>query len=190
MSFTIKELPYAKNALEPAISEETITFHYDKHLKTYLNKLNNLTKDTDLSKKTLEEVILQEDGPIYNNAAQIWNHDIYWYSLSPKSVSMPKKLQDKIEKSFDSLKDFETKFKQLAMNTFGSGWVWLVQQKDGEVSIISTSNAANPLGSAKTLLGIDVWEHAYYIDYRNDRAAYMDAIWPHLNWEFAAQQMD
>ena len=191
MAFELPALPYARDALAPHISPETIDFHYGKHHQTYVTNLNNLVKGTEFEQMSLEEVVKKSQGGMFNNAAQIWNHTFYWHSLSPKGGGEPSgKLADAIKKSFGSFAEFKDKFTQTAIGTFGSGWAWLVQRPDGTLGIVSTSNAATPLtGSDKPLLTCDVWEHAYYIDYRNARAKYVEAFWALVNWEFAASQM-
>ena len=189
MSFTLPALPYAKNALEPHISQETLEFHYGKHHQTYVTNLNNLVKGTEFEGQTLEEVVKASSGGIFNNAAQIWNHTFYWNSLSPNGGGKPTgALLAAIEKSFGSFEAFQEKFTQTAVTTFGSGWAWLVKTASGKLELVSTSNAATPLTTDATpLLTCDVWEHAYYIDYRNARPQYVSAFWNLVNWEFAAK---
>jgi superoxide dismutase, Fe-Mn family len=191
MAFQLPELPYAKNALEPHISAETLDYHYGKHHQTYVDKLNGLVEGTDLAGKSLEEIIRSSDGGVFNNAAQVWNHTFYWHCLSPNGGGEPSgKLGELIERDFGSFADFKTKFTETAINTFGSGWAWLVQNPDGKLAITSTSNAQTPLtGEATPLLTCDVWEHAYYIDYRNARPKYMDAFWSLVNWAYAESQL-
>ena len=191
MAFELPALPYARDALAPHISPETIDFHYGKHHQTYVTNLNNLVKGTEFEQMSLEEVVKKSQGGMFNNAAQIWNHTFYWHSLSPKGGGEPSgKLADAIKKSFGSFAEFKDKFTQTAIGTFGSGWAWLVQRPDGTLGIVSTSNAATPLtGSDKPLLTCDVWEHAYYVDYRNARPKYVEAFWNLVNWDFVAQQM-
>ncbi|MCC5863580.1 MAG: superoxide dismutase [Fe] [Wenzhouxiangella sp.] len=188
MAFTLPDLPYAKDALEPHISSETLEFHYGKHHKTYVDKLNGLIDGTDLADKSLEEVVRSSEGGVFNNAAQIWNHTFYWHCLAPNGGGEPSgKLAELIKRDFGSFADFKAKFTETAINTFGSGWAWLVQNPDGKLEITSTSNAQTPLtGSARPLMTCDVWEHAYYIDYRNARPQYMDAFWNLVNWDFVA----
>ena len=191
MAFELPPLPYARDALAPHISAETIDFHYGKHHQTYVTNLNNLAKGTEFEAMALEDVVRKSQGGMFNNAAQIWNHTFYWNSLSPKGGGEPAgKLADAIRKSFGSFQEFKDKFSQAAIGTFGSGWAWLVQRPDGSLGIVSTSNAATPLtGADRPLLTCDVWEHAYYIDYRNARAKYVESFWNLVNWEFAASQM-
>ena len=189
MPHQLPELPYAKNALEPHISAETIDFHYGKHHQTYVTNLNNLIQNTEFEKLSLEEIIIKSSGGIFNNAAQVWNHTFYWNGLSPKGGGQPKgPLADAIAKTFGSFDEFKQKFTQTAIGTFGSGWAWLVKNKDGTLAIVSTSNAATPMTAGqKALLTCDVWEHAYYVDYRNARAKYVESFWNLVNWEFVAK---
>lgn len=189
MAFKLPELPYAKNALAPHISEETLEYHYGKHHAAYVNNLNKLIEGTEFEPMNLEEIIKKSSGGVFNNAAQIWNHTFYWHCLSPKGGDEPTgKLADAIIKSFGSFADFKEKFSQTAITTFGSGWAWLVKDnKDGAIKIISTSNAGTPMTEGQTaLLTCDVWEHAYYIDYRNARPDYVKAFWSLVNWDFVA----
>ena len=191
MAFELPPLPYARDALAPHISAETIDFHYGKHHQTYVTNLNNLAKGTEFEAMALEDVVRKSQGGMFNNAAQIWNHTFYWNSLSPKGGGEPTgKLADAIRKSFGSFQEFKDKFSQAAIGTFGSGWAWLVQRPDGSLGIVSTSNAATPLtGADRPMLTCDVWEHAYYIDYRNARAKYVESFWNLVNWDFASAQM-
>ena len=188
MTHVLPALPYEKNALEPFLSAETIDFHYGKHHQTYVTNLNNLIAGTEFENLSLEEIVLKSSGGIFNNAAQVWNHTFYWNSLTPKSSRKPEgELLAAIEKSFGSFDDFKEAFAKTAVTTFGSGWAWLVKNADGSLALVSTSNAATPLTSGqKPLLTIDVWEHAYYIDYRNARPKYVETFWNYVNWEFAA----
>ncbi len=191
MSFTLPDLPYAKDALEPHISAETLDYHYGKHHQTYVDKLNGLVDGTDMASKSLEEIIRSSEGGVFNNAAQVWNHTFYWHCLSPSGGGEPTgKLAELINRDFGSFADFKTKFTETAINTFGSGWAWLVQNPDGSLAITSTSNAQTPLtGQATPLLTCDVWEHAYYVDYRNARPKYMDAFWSVVNWAHVESQL-
>jgi len=191
MTFTLPELPYAKDALAPHISAETLDYHYGKHHQAYVNNLNKLIADTDFANKSLEDIIKTSSGGIFNNAAQVWNHTFYWHCLTPKSTAEPTgKLADAIKKEFGSIDKFKEQFTQTAATTFGSGWAWLVQDKEGKLNIISTSNAGTPMTEGLTaLLTCDVWEHAYYIDYRNVRPDYISAFWKLVNWEFAANNL-
>ena len=191
MLHTLPELPYAKTALAPHISAETLDYHYGKHHQTYVTNLNNLIPGTEFEKMSLEEIVMKSSGGIFNNAAQIWNHTFYWHSLSPQGGGAPTgALGDAINKTFGSFDEFKKIFTQTALTTFGSGWAWLVKNKDGSLAIVSTSNAACPLtASQKPLLTCDVWEHAYYVDYRNARANYVAAFWNLVNWDFAAKNL-
>lgn len=192
MAFTLPDLPYSQDALAPHISAETLSFHYGKHHKNYVNKLNELTANTPMASQSLEDVIKKAGaGPIFNNAAQVWNHTFYWNSLAPAGGGDPKgDLAKAIEKSFGNVADFKKKMTQSAVTLFGSGWSWLVKKPDGTLAIVETSNAGTPItGSDVPLLTCDVWEHAYYVDRRNDRAAYVEAFWKLVNWEFAAQNL-
>lgn len=190
MAHELPPLPYAKNALAPHISEETLDFHYGKHHQTYVTNLNNLIPDTEFEPMSLEDIIKKSSGGIFNNAAQVWNHSFYWNCLSPNGGGEPSgALADAIKSKFGSYDGFKEAFTKCAVTTFGSGWAWLVKNPDGSVDITSTSNAATPLTEGKTpLLTCDVWEHAYYIDYRNARPKYVEAFWNLVNWDFAAQQ--
>ncbi|OGT50218.1 MAG: superoxide dismutase [Gammaproteobacteria bacterium RIFCSPHIGHO2_12_FULL_38_11] len=187
MAFELPTLPYAMDALAPAISKETLEYHYGKHHRAYVTNLNNLIPGTEFEHMTLEEIMLKAKGGIFNNAAQIWNHTFYWHSLSPQAGGEPTgELAEKIKKAFASFEEFKTLFTKAAITQFGSGWAWLVKNNVGELEIIQTSNAGNPLlEGKKPLLTCDVWEHAYYIDTRNDRAAYIANFWKLVNWQFA-----
>jgi len=191
MAFTLPPLPYPKDALAPHISQETVEFHYEKHHRGYVVKLNQLTENTDLAKKTLEDLVTTEKGKIFNLAAQTWNHTFYWNSLTANGGGEPKgKLADAINKSFGSFQVFKTKFTEEAVNHFGSGWVWLVRDGTNNLSIVSTHDAGCPITEGKhPLVTCDVWEHAYYIDHRNNRAAYIEAWWKLVNWEFAEKNL-
>lgn len=189
MAFELPALPYDMNALEPHISTETLEFHYGKHHNTYVTKLNGLVEGTDLENKSLEDIVKSSDGGIFNNSAQIWNHTFYWNSLSPNGGGEPTgALADAINAKWGSFDDFKAAFNDKAVNNFGSSWTWLVKTADGSLDIVNTSNAATPLtdDSVTPLLTVDLWEHAYYIDYRNLRPKYMEAFWALINWEFAA----
>jgi Fe-Mn family superoxide dismutase len=188
MAFELPNLPYAKTALAPHISEETLEFHYGKHHQTYVTNLNNLVSGTEFEGLSLEDIISKSSGGIFNNAAQIWNHTFYWNSLSPNGGGQPSgNLASAIEASFGSFEAFKAEFTKCAVTTFGSGWAWLVKDKEGNLSLVSSSNAACPLTKGLTpLLTCDVWEHAYYIDYRNARPKYLEAFWSLVNWDFAA----
>lgn len=189
MQHQLPALPYALDALQPHISRETLEFHYGKHHQTYVTNLNNLVKGTEFENMSLEDIIRKSSGGMFNNAAQIWNHTFYWHSLSPKGGGKPAgDLAKAIDAKFGSFDEFKKQFSAAAVGTFGSGWAWLVKYTDGTVAIESTSNAATPLTTDwKPLLTCDVWEHAYYIDYRNRRPDYVAAFWNLVNWEFAAK---
>ena len=185
------ELPYALNALAPHISEETLEYHYGKHHRSYVSKLNKAIDGTPMADGSLEEIVKQASGGLFNNAAQAFNHDFYWKSMSPNGGGKPSgALADLLTQGFGSVEAFQEQFTQTALTTFGSGWAWLVVDAAGAPSIVSTSNAGTPLTAGqKPLLTCDVWEHAYYVDYRNDRAQYVKAFWELVNWEFAAAQL-
>ncbi len=191
MAIELPPLPYDRTALEPHISSETIDFHFAKHHATYVANTNSLIKGTEFEAMSLEQIVRSASGALFNNAAQVWNHTFYWNSLSPKGGGDPTgKLADALTKAFGSIEKFREEFTKIAVGTFGSGWAWLVQRPDGSVGLVSTSNAATPLtGADRPLLTCDVWEHAYYIDYRNARAKYIDSFWKLVNWEFAARCM-
>jgi len=191
MSIELPALPYARDALAPHISAETIDFHYGKHHQTYVTNLNNLIKDTEFAQSNLEDIIRRSTGGMFNNAAQVYNHSFYWNCLKPNGGGAPSgKLADAINRTFGSFAAFKEQFTQTAMTTFGSGWAWLVQRADGSLALVSPANAATPVtGTDRPLLTCDVWEHAYYIDYRNARAKYVEAFWNLVNWDFAAAQM-
>ncbi|HBC5887188.1 TPA: superoxide dismutase [Fe] [Proteus mirabilis] len=186
MSFELPKLPYALDALEPHISKETLEYHYGKHHQTYVTNLNNLVKGTDLENKSLEELIKTTEGGIFNNAAQVWNHTFYWNCLAPNAGGAPTgKIAEAINKAFGSFEEFKKQFNDAAAKNFGSGWTWLVKKADGSLAIVNTSNAATPVsGEGKPLLTVDVWEHAYYIDYRNARVKYLEEFWALVNWSF------
>jgi len=192
MAFTLPELPYSRNALEPHISEETLDYHYGKHHQAYVNNLNGLVEGTPDADKPLEEIIRSASGGLFNNAAQVWNHTFYWHCLSPNGGGQPDgKLAELIDRDFGSFEDFEKKFSDQAVANFGSGWTWLVQQPDGALAVVNTDDAETPLtGKDKPLLTCDVWEHAYYIDYRNARPKYLDAFWKLVNWDFVTSRLD
>ncbi len=188
MEHKLPELPYAMNALAPTISQETLEYHYGKHHKAYVTNLNNLIKGTEFENASLEEIIKKSSGGLFNNAAQVWNHTFYWNSLSPSGGGKPSgTLADAINAEFGSLDAFKEKFSTSAATNFGSGWTWLVKNQSGSLEIVNTSNAGCPLTDDKIpLLTCDVWEHAYYIDYRNVRPKYIEAFWSLVNWDFVA----
>jgi Fe-Mn family superoxide dismutase len=192
MAHELPPLPYANDALQPHISAETIEFHYGKHHQTYVNNLNNLVKGGEFENASLEDIIKKSSGGMFNNAAQVWNHTFYWNCLSPNGGGEPTgAVADAINKAFGSFADFKEKFSTSAATNFGSGWTWLVQNSDGSVEIFNTSNAGTPMTEGKkALLTVDVWEHAYYIDYRNARPKYLEAFWNLVNWDFVAKNME
>ncbi|MCW8870947.1 MAG: superoxide dismutase [Proteobacteria bacterium] len=191
MSFELPELPYAKDALAPHISEETLNYHHGKHHNAYVNKLNDLIKGTEFENMSLEEIIQKSDGGIFNNAAQTWNHTFYFNGFSPDGGGEPSgELADKINHAFGSFDDFVKKFNETGLATFGSGWVWLVQDNSGDLKIVNSFNAGNPMTDGyHPLLTCDVWEHAYYVDTRNDRGAYIKNFWNIVNWDFVANNL-
>ena len=191
MAIELPALPYARDALAPHISAETIDYHYGKHHQTYVTNLNNQIKGTEFENADLETIIRKSSGGMFNNAAQVWNHSFYWNCLKPNGGGEPGgKLGEAIAKAFGSFAAFKEEFSKTAIGTFGSGWAWLVQRPDGALALVSTSNAATPLtGADRALLTCDVWEHAYYLDYRNARAKYVEAFWNLVNWDFVADQM-
>lgn len=187
MCFELPALPYAKDALAPHISVETIEYHYGKHHQTYVTNLNNLVPGTEFEGKSLEDIVKTSTGGIFNNAAQVWNHTFYWNGLSPNGGGEPTgALADAINATFGSFDKFKEEFTKTAVTTFGSGWAWLVKNADGSLALVSTSNAGCPLTAGQTpILTCDVWEHAYYIDFRNLRPKYLEAFWALVNWDFA-----
>ncbi|CAI0968889.1 Superoxide dismutase [Fe] [Serratia quinivorans] len=191
MSFELPALPYEKNALEPHISAETLEYHYGKHHNAYVVNLNNLLKGSKFEGLSLEEIVKASDGGIFNNAAQVWNHTFYWHCLSPQGGGEPEgKLAEAINQAFGSFAAFKQQFSDAAVKNFGAGWTWLVQTPEGSLAIVNTSNAATPLtGDDKPLLTVDVWEHAYYIDYRNARPAYLENFWALVNWAFVEKNL-
>ncbi len=191
MEHKLPELPFDKNGLAPHISAETLDYHYGKHHQTYVTNLNKLIVGTEFENEDLETIIKKASGGLFNNAAQVANHSFYWQCLSPKGGGEPTgELAAAINKAFGSFDAFKEKFTQTAMTTFGSGWAWLVSDDSGKLEILSTSNASTPLTLGKTpLLTCDVWEHAYYVDYRNARPKYVEAFWNLVNWEFVAKNL-
>jgi len=189
MAFELPELPYGRDALAPHISEETLDYHYGKHHRTYVDTLNKLTDGTEWDGKPLEEVVKGSSGKLFNQAAQHWNHAFYWNCMSPSGGGKPEgDLARAIDEAFGGFEDFSEQFKQAAVSTFGSGWAWLVRKSDGSLDIVSAQNAGNPMTDGHTpLLTCDVWEHAYYIDYRNARPKYVDAFFEIINWDFVAR---
>lgn len=194
MEHTLPQLPYALDALAPFLSAETLAFHYGKHHQTYITNLNNLIKGTEFESATLEEIVKKSSAGIFNNAAQIWNHTFYWLGFAPNAAGEDRlpsgALADAIQAKWGSFEDFKKAFNQSAATNFGSGWTWLVKQADGSLGLVNTSNAATPLTSdAIPLLTCDVWEHAYYIDYRNSRPNYLESFWKLVDWNIVAQRL-
>jgi superoxide dismutase, Fe-Mn family len=190
MAFELPPLPYDKNALEPHISAETLEFHHDKHHATYVTNLNKLVPGTEFESASLEDIIRKAPaGGVFNNGAQVWNHTFYFAGMSPNGGGEPTgELAEAINKAFGSFAEFKEKFAASGAGNFGSGWTWLVKKASGDLDIVNTSNAANPLRDGLTpLLTVDVWEHAYYIDYRNARPKYLEAFWNVVNWDFVAK---
>lgn len=190
MEHKLPELPYALDALEPHISKETLEYHYGKHHQTYITNLNNQIKGTEFENLSLEEIVKKSSGGVFNNAAQTWNHTFYWLSLAPNAGGEPTgALADAINAKWGSFAEFQTAFNTCAAGTFGSGWAWLVKNPDGSLDLASTSNAATPLTTEQTpVLTCDVWEHAYYIDYRNSRPNYLAGFWALVNWAEVAKR--
>lgn len=183
MSFTLSPLPFANDALEPYVSKETIAYHYGKHHQAYVTKLNGLIAGSEFENSDLSQIVMQADGAIFNNAAQIWNHDFYWQSLAPAGSEISSTTAKLLEQHFGSIENFKQAFTQKALGLFGSGWTWLVQDNAGKLSIVNTTNADNPIRNGlKPLLTCDVWEHAYYIDARNARPTYLQNFWEIVNW--------
>lgn len=188
--FAPRDLPYAYDALAPHISEETLHYHHDKHYAGYVDKLNELLVDSPYAGQPLEDIVLTADGAVYNNAAQAWNHEFYFDQLSPKPQQAPQgDLLEAIDRSFGSFDEMKTQMNRAAVGLFGSGWVWLAAKPSGELTIVSTPNAGNPLREGlKPLMCIDVWEHAYYVDYRNRRADAVAALWNCIDWKIVAER--
>jgi Fe-Mn family superoxide dismutase len=191
MAIELPALPYAIDALAPHISQETLEFHHGKHHKTYVDKLNAAIPGTEFENKSLEDIITSASGPVFNNAAQIWNHTFYWNCLSPNGGGEPSgAVADAINAKFGSFADFQAQFNDKAVNNFGSSWTWLVKNADGSLEIVNTSNAGTPMTAGQTaLLTVDLWEHAYYIDFRNARPKYLEAFWNLVNWDFVADNL-
>jgi len=191
MAIELPALPYAIDALAPHISQETLEFHHGKHHATYVAKLNAAIPGTEFENKSLEEIINSSSGPVFNNAAQIWNHTFYWNCLSPNGGGEPSgAVADAINATFGSFTDFQAQFNDKAVNNFGSSWTWLVKNADGSLEIVNTSNAGTPMTAGQTaLLTVDLWEHAYYIDFRNARPKYLEAFWQLANWDFVAENL-
>ena len=190
MKHLLPELPYQLEALAPKMSKETLEYHYGKHLQTYIDNLNKLIAGTPYEEKTLEQILLEAEGPMFNNAAQTWNHTFFFESLTPPQTPVPAELAEALAKDFGTIEKFQEQFTQAATGLFGSGWTWLVKDNQGKLSVASEQNAGNPLRKGLTpLLVIDVWEHAYYIDYRNRRAAYIAAFWELVNWNKVLERL-
>ncbi|HYD62556.1 MAG TPA: superoxide dismutase [Fe] [Noviherbaspirillum sp.] len=189
MEHTLPPLPYAKDALQPHMSQETLEYHYGKHHQTYVTNLNNLIKGTEFENASLEDIIKKSSGGLFNNSAQVWNHTFFWNCLKPNGGGAPTgAVADAINAKWGSFDKFKEEFTKSATTNFGSGWTWLVKKTDGTVDIVNTSNAGTPLTTAdKALLTCDVWEHAYYIDYRNARPKFLEAFWNLVNWDFVAK---
>lgn len=188
MTFTLPVLPFAKNALSPYISEETIDFHYGRHHQTYVNNLNQLIIGTEFENKELEQIVKTSQGTIFNNAAQVWNHTFYWNCLKKEmNEKLSPELLQAINNTFGNVEKFKEAFTKVALGLFGSGWVWLVKDANNNLLITATNNANNPLTTGIPLLTCDVWEHAYYIDYRNARAKYLESFWHVINWGFVGK---
>ncbi len=192
MAFTLPELPYARDALEPHMSKETLDFHYGKHHKTYVDKANGMIDDTEFANASLEEIIKNAGpGGLFNNCAQIWNHTFFWNGLTPGGSSPSSALSGEIDNAFGSLDDFKEKFNTSGAGNFGSGWTWLVKTADGKLDIVNTDDAENPMTDGHTpLLTADMWEHAYYIDYRNSRPKYLENSWALVNWDFVEKNLN
>ena len=190
MKHELMTLPYALDALAPLMSKETLEFHYGKHHQTYVNNLNNLIAGTKFENSTLVEIILESDGGLFNNAAQVYNHDFFWKGLTPTQDEIPSKVEEVLCKTFGSVEKFKEEFTAKAIGQFGSGWAWLVQDENQELKIVTTSNAANPLTqNLKPILVCDVWEHAYYIDVRNARPKFLENFWKLVNWNFVEENL-
>lgn len=191
MNFTLSPLPYSTDSLAPHMSKETFEYHYSKHHQSYVNNLNNLIKDSTFEKMPLVEIILSSVGGIFNNAAQVWNHSFFWRCLSPTGGGLPTEgIGELIDKTWGSYDEFKRAFTESAISHFGSGWTWLVQNNAGKLEIMNTSNAQTPMTcQCFALLTVDVWEHAYYIDYRNDRSQFLKAFWSLVNWDFVNENL-
>lgn len=191
MEHKLPELPYAKDALQPHISAETLEYHHGKHHNAYVTNLNNLIKGTKYENMSLEEIITSSEGGVFNNSAQVWNHSFFWNCLSPNGGGAPTgKVAEMINKKWGSFDKFKEEFAKAATTNFGSGWTWLIQNKQGDIEIFNTGNANTPMTSGhKAVLTLDVWEHAYYIDYRNSRPNFINAFWNLVNWDFVNQNL-
>jgi superoxide dismutase, Fe-Mn family len=190
MKHVLMTLPYTLDALEPMMSKETLEFHYGKHHQTYVNKLNELIENTKYQDLSLVDIIASSEGGIFNNAAQVYNHDFFWKGLTPNQKAISSKLESVINENFTSIEEFKKEFTSKAVGHFGSGWAWLVQDENKKLKIVSTVNAQTPLAdNLKPLLVCDVWEHAYYIDVRNARPAYLENFWKLVNWDFVEENL-
>ncbi|APC96278.1 superoxide dismutase [Francisella frigiditurris] len=190
MSFELPKLPYAEDALAPVISKETIEYHYGKHHQTYVTNLNKLVAGSEFEGQRLEDIIRSSSGGLFNNAAQVYNHTFYWNCLTPKKTEPSSQLKASLIEVWGSVDKFKEEFAAAAVATFGSGWAWLVKNSEGKLEIVTTSNAGCPITDNKTpLLTFDVWEHAYYIDYRNARPKYVESLWGIVNWDFVSNQL-
>lgn len=190
MKHELMTLPYSMDALEPLMSKETLEFHYGKHHQTYVNNLNNLIVGTKFEDSSLVNIILESDGGIFNNAAQVYNHDFFWNGLTPTQGTISASVEAALAKAFGSVEKFKEEFTAKAVGHFGSGWAWLVQDENQNLKIVTTVNAQNPLtDNLKPILVCDVWEHAYYIDVRNARPKFLENFWKLVNWDFVAQNL-
>ena len=191
MPIELSPLPYDRAALAPHLSAETLDYHHGKHQRGYVERLNELIAGTEFSDLALEDIVRRAQGSLFNQAAQVWNHEFYWQCLRPRGGGEPTgRLAEKIAQGFGDFARFRAEFDRVALAAFGSGWTWLVQRADGHLAVVTTSNASTPLtGEDTPLLACDLWEHAYYIDYRNGRAQYLEAFWKLVNWEFAASRL-
>ncbi len=191
MAFTLPDLPYSRDALAPHMSKETLDYHYGKHHKAYVDKANGALEGSGFENASLEDVVKEASGFLFNQTAQIWNHTFFWNSLSPNGGGEPRgDVRNQLEKAFNSVEDFKSQFSKAAQAIFGSGWAWLIRNNSGELEIVTTQNAGNPMTSNQTpLLTCDMWEHAYYIDYRNAKPDFLDAYWNIVNWDFVDQNL-
>ncbi len=193
MSFELPDLPFARDALEPHMSQETLDYHYGKHHAGYVDKLNSAIEEDGPQDKSLLELIRSTEGDTFNNAAQVWNHDFFWHCLCPanKSTAPSNRLHEALEKKFGSLEKFKQQFADAASGNFGSGWTWLIVDASGDLSIVNTSDADTPVRDpgVTVLMTLDIWEHAYYLDHRNSREDYIEAFWKLLNWQFVSENL-
>jgi len=191
MAFTLPKLPYDQSALAPVISKETFEYHYGKHHKAYIDNMNKALEDSPLKGSSLEEIVRKSSGPMFNNSAQAWNHTFYWFNFSPQPTNPSAALEKALGEAFGSKEKFLEEFITKGVGNFGSGWTWLVKDQAGKLSIVNTSNAETPITKGLIpLLVADVWEHAYYIDYRNARKGHLDALPKVLNWKFASERFE